>query len=124
MRPPEMDVNYGELLALLLGAMLPDRSAPLLLHTDSATALSIALGRHPHLPKKYRELADDVARVLDARTGTTGIVKVKAHSGVYGNDQADVLARRGVVDRLAPMWPVPGSDTFASLQGVLLHDVA
>lgn len=123
LHPPAMDVNYGELLALLLGTMLPDLAAPMVLHTDSATALSIALGRHPSLPLKYRALADDVARVLDARTGATSLVKVKAHSGVYGNDQADALARRGAVDLLAPMRPAATAcGTLGSLQGVLLND--
>ena len=59
----------------------------------------LCFNHHPH--KELLQLADDILRTRDNMGHTTHIGKVKSHTGVTDNDEADTAAR-GVVEGHKP----------------------
>lgn len=84
----ERDINRLELVAVST-AVAAFRYENLEILTDSQTALDqLRRGTNP----KYRRVALIVREYMARRAHTTVLTKVKAHSGVLGNDVADSLA--------------------------------
>lgn len=89
-----LDINRGELAAILLGLMMIPNTYDVIVKTDSIT--SIQLIKKKIWCEKYNDLVDAIRILLENWQGSVQIVKVKGHSGDVGNDNADYLARYGV----------------------------
>lgn len=84
------DVNRAELAAIYAGMLLVpfDR---LNVVTDSITAIELLNKNKSHA--KYQSLVDCILFVSNKKFGgRVEYTKVKSHSGVFGNDVADMLA--------------------------------
>jgi hypothetical protein len=91
----DRDIHFGEMTAILLALRQTPFGAPVVIHTDSDAAL-----HHIHASKstcntKYRDICGEINTTIRANRNNVWFVNVKSHSGVYGNDVADSLARRG-----------------------------
>jgi ribonuclease HI len=98
------DPNLVELLAVLVAITDAPPSVDLVVCTDSSVALhvlrAIASGtrrpRHSVHGRAHDDVAGEILRATLARRGRTFFEKVRAHSGVLGNELADRAARRAV----------------------------
>jgi ribonuclease HI len=83
------------MLGIYLALYQTDKYEPLVLYTDSQNALreirSNGISKH----KYQRQLVSLIQDSIGKRREPTSLLKVKAHSGVYGNEQADRLAKLG-----------------------------
>jgi ribonuclease HI len=104
-QPKRHTINRAELavIALALEANKNDHTLSIL--TDSAFSINtirkyaiepLCFNHHPH--KDLIQLADDIIRARDNMGYSTHVGKVKSHTGVTHNDEADAAAR-GVVER-------------------------
>jgi len=88
------DTNRAELAAIYCGLLLaPTGSGNIEVFTDSLTALQLINGNFKHV--KYDSLVNCVKYVADKKFINVNYRKVKAHTGVYGNEIAHILARAG-----------------------------
>ena len=91
------DINYAELGALFI-ALLRIKSKgyknDIVIMTDSLT--SIKLLQRKIICEKYEPLVRSIIYLVDQLPGSVTFTKVKAHSGVVGNENADFLARYAV----------------------------
>ena len=89
------DINRAELAAIYMGLLLAGPDV-LSVHTDSATALNLLKGSL--CIEKYSMLVFAIKSITAVKyNGIVKYNKVKAHSGVRGNDIADALARHAAL---------------------------
>lgn len=116
-------ITVGELLAILHAVRNPppdiDAATDLHILTDSLCALQTlarALHRPRHRASSYCDtIAADIIEVAFLRMGRTRFGKVPAHAGVFGNEQADKLAKRALLNESTetyPDLPIPISSTL------------
>ena len=103
-QPERHTINRAELAAITLALKANKNNHTLSILTDSAFSINtirkyaidpLSFDHHPH--KELLHLADDIIRTRDNSGYSTHIGKVKSHTGVTHNDEADTAAR-GVVD--------------------------
>ena len=95
------DVNFCELLAIYVAVLNSQKDRDLILYTDSYIALKLineASQNPDHHVKnmKYRMIVEYIMQVITNRNTKTKLLKVKAHQGHVGNENADILARMGI----------------------------
>ena len=108
-QPERYTINRAE-LAAITSALDQHRHDPSLsILTDSAFSInnlrnfpSQPLAFHHHQHKELLKLADNIIRERDLNEYTTHIGKVKSHTGVVYNDEADESARTVVDGKTRP----------------------
>jgi ribonuclease HI len=103
-QPKKHTINRAELAAITLALEANKNDHTLSILTDSAFSINtirkypidpLCFDHHPH--KELLQLADDIVRTRDNISYNTHIGKVKSHTGVTHNDEADTAAC-GVVE--------------------------
>jgi ribonuclease HI len=90
--------DLGELIAVLYAIETTDTHAPLVIVTDSKNALNHIFKKcTPKMPIQREAVKYLREFTRRHRKDYTWFVNVKGHSGVYGNEQADMLARKGAL---------------------------
>jgi ribonuclease HI len=94
---PVIDINYAEILAIQTALHLSPLDDPLEIFTDSITGLCYIQNGITGLwtNQKYNNIIRSVIELIDSRKSITIFTKIKGHSGNYGNEIADKLARHG-----------------------------
>jgi ribonuclease HI len=86
-----MDINMGEMMAIVMGLTLHPKSQPLVVYTDSMCSIRNIYGIYG--TPKYKILVRTIKLLIANRKEETWIEHVQSHSGVEGNEIADRLAR-------------------------------
>ena len=91
----------------------PGYAGPQTIMTDSLNAIQL-LKRTLYRPEsirnhKHRTVLGDIVHMLLTRTAGTSIYKVRAHSGISGNDAVDRLAKRAHDDTLIDVFQLAGT---------------
>ncbi len=103
-QPERHTINRAELAAITLALKANKHYHTLSILTDNAFDINtictyaidpLSFNHHPH--NELPQLADDIIRTRDNMGYNTHIDKVKSHTGVTHNDEADTTAR-GVVE--------------------------
>lgn len=94
--PLRRDVTYAELYAIYHAIRCTDIYTPMIIYTDSQASLThiqpiFDYGSY-HKPK-YNMLIGNIRSCLLSRLAWTAVYKVKAHSGLIGNEIADHMAK-------------------------------
>ncbi len=102
-----VDINFAEYFALVYGLWEARDSPNLIVYSDSLNALQWMNGRPTPKHRDYQLVSKMRDIVLKDRADLrlyTKFCKVKAHSGIYGNEQADLLARVGSSPSTVATW--------------------
>lgn len=100
--------NAGEALAVLVAAKSVDTYDHVEILTDSKITiegLTKSLEKHEDegwIEVDNKEILRETALYLRSRIGQTVLTKVKGHSGLKGNDEADKLAKEGTETHTVP----------------------
>lgn len=86
------DVNRAELASIYVGLLLCNCKT-IEIVSDSATAIELISGKFEK--SKYQTLVDCINYITLVKFSKVKYTKVKAHSGVFGNEVADCLAYAG-----------------------------
>jgi ribonuclease HI len=108
-QPERHTINRAELVAITLALQANKHEHTLSILTNSAFNINtirtfdidpLSFNHHPH--KELLQLADNTIRTRDNKGHTTHIGKVKSHTGVTHNDEADTTARVVVEGQILP----------------------
>ena len=94
------DINRAELVAIQQALIHSEIDEELTIYSDSLCSLQL-INLHIYHPSrtrenKHRDLLQDIAIHIINRhnaAATTRLLKVRSHSGIIGNDEADTLAK-------------------------------
>lgn len=98
-----LDINRAELGAIYGSLSLIDKDIPLKIYTDSLCCIQM-IEKQIKINRKYWDLMDSI-NLLKKEREKVVFQKVKAHSGVYGNEVADRLARLGIYSNVTIKLP-------------------
>ena len=113
---PTLTINRAELAAVLVAVQKGHTE----IATDSASfffqirkeLLNPMAVLHQHL---HRELLKDIVILIQSLPSTITFYKVKSHSGINGNEVADHLAHKAVVNQITDVSLPPATDPFYDL---------
>jgi ribonuclease HI len=106
--------NIAELTALKRALELcPDNNAPITIYTDSSYVIGL-LTQH-WKAKANQELVQEL-RDLARQYKRLQLRKVRGHAGIFGNEQADMLARTAVTSKTTILAEATGSAADQSAQ--------
>ncbi|KAF5378615.1 hypothetical protein D9615_007186 [Tricholomella constricta] len=118
--------NAAEAAAILAAVNKVNRDAPIIINSDSQitikaiTQLATKIEDSGWIETSNREILEPLFALLRTRSASTIIKKVKAHSGIHGNERADSLAGEGAAQPISqiilPLTPI----NEATTQGVRL----
>jgi ribonuclease HI len=89
-----IDINRAELGAIYCSIKYGPQDVPIHIYTDSQNAIGM-LYNTINIHSKYTTLVECVQMHLNERKESVVFHKVKGHSGNYGNEIADALAKYG-----------------------------
>ena len=101
-------VNRAELTAILYALRVARVDQPLILYTDSKVSLdkirAWVLRPGAQAGDKHADIVEEICtHIARYRSGTlTKLLKVPAHTGVEGNEEADRLAKKATMDPMHP----------------------
>ena len=97
------DINHAELGALLIAVLrLPHGNNRITIFTDSLTSIKVLRGDISC--EQYEPLVRCIRHIVDDYPGSITFAKVKGHSGVVGNENADFLARYAINSPSRVFW--------------------
>jgi ribonuclease HI len=130
-QPERHTINRAELAAITLALKANKHEQTLSILTGSAFRINttrkysidpLSFNHHPH--KEFLQLADDTIRSRDNMGYNTRIGKVKSHTGVTHNDEADTAARNVMEGQNTPDIifteadpPIRGLRTWTQIRG-------
>jgi ribonuclease HI len=98
-----VDINRAELGAIYASLCIINRDIPLKIHTDSLCCIQM-IEKQIKINRKYWDLMDSI-NLLKKEREKVVFQKVKSHSGIYGNEVADRLARLGTYSKITIKLP-------------------
>lgn len=96
------DVNFCELVAIYVALLNCEENSDVVLYTDSIISLKLIddANNGVHIRnEKYERIVKMIIHLIKHRTRDTKLMKVKAHRGHIGNENADILARIGIYNK-------------------------
>ena len=94
------DINYCELVAIYIALINSNDKQKVVLYTDSLIALKLindGLTNETSIKNiKYKSIISKIVTFIDSRKENVHLMKVKAHKGYIGNENADTMARMGL----------------------------
>lgn len=97
------DVTFAELCGIYAAIMHIPRDTPIMLYTDSLDSLYMLRGYNVYKRTYHDTMLRFLHMALSRRTAFTVMHKVKAHSGVWGNEEADRMAKRATQNSIGGM---------------------
>ena len=107
------DINFCELVAIYVALINGNPNADILIYTDSLTSLklinegSISFENVNNI--KYKEIISIIIQFIRLHKHHVKLMKIKAHQGYVGNENADIMAKMGaykktiVIDNLTEL---------------------
>lgn len=96
------DVNFCELVAIYAALLNSEEHSNVVLYTDSIISLKLIDDSNNGIPirnEKYERIVRMIIELIKNRKRDTKLMKVKAHRGHIGNENADILARIGIYNK-------------------------
>lgn len=94
------DINYCELVAIYIALINSHIWLPVVLYTDSLISLKLindGLGNLDDVKNiKYKPIVSKIVNFINSSDNDVHFMKVKAHEGYIGNENADTMARMGL----------------------------
>lgn len=94
------DINYCELVAIYIALMNSNEDLEVVLYTDSLIALKLINSGLMDINTikniKYKSIVSKIVSFINAKVKYVYLIKVKAHEGYIGNENADTMARMGL----------------------------
>jgi ribonuclease HI len=116
------DVNAAELSAIYVGLLINPSNQPIEVYSDSITAINLLENKLYN--KKFNTLVSCIKYVSIVKyKNNVQYVKVKGHSGVYGNEMAHNLAREGASSDHIFYMPESNKTNTLSLEDIMLENI-
>ncbi|KAF5380150.1 hypothetical protein D9615_006149 [Tricholomella constricta] len=119
--------NAAEVAAVLAAVEKARLDEPITINSDSKitiqaiSQLAIEIEDLGWIETSNREVLEPLFAMLRNRTAPTNINKVKAHSGIHGNERADNLANEGAHHPTPQIVLLLTPNAFKTTQGARLH---